>query len=381
MPANAMRLGASAPATSSACASASSERQAANAGNSPTSVVISALAATKGGTYVKIPAALCLFACLGSTAFAQDEDDLTAKARVLPTIGPGLRSVRIGPNGNTYVLSAPNSYVSVFGKDGKLVKNVPAYAEASGPQSAELRSIRFGESMDVDASGTIYVADRAANAVKIWDAAGNARLAQVNAPLSVAALPDGEVAVATLREPHLVVVFDKNGRDVREFGDPEPLTDRTDLNRFLNIGQLASDAQGQLFYGFAYTPEPTVRQYDRFGYAALDMQYTALEAAPAAQAIRREIRRQEKKSGAPIFKRVLNAVGVDRDSGEVWMAVGNNLLRFDKEGTRRAGYKLYTPEGARLEPNMILVEKERLLIGSDPLGIYVFERPDKKFQQ
>jgi predicted DNA-binding WGR domain protein len=338
-------------------------------------------AATKGATYVKIPAALCLLACLGSTAFAQDEDELTAKARILPTIGPGLRSVRIGPNGNTYVLSAPNSYVAVFGKDGKLVKNVPAYAEASGPASQELRSIRFGESMDVDASGTVYVADRAANAVKIWDAAGNARMAQVNAPLSVAALPDGEVAVSTLHEPHLVMVFDKNGRDVREFGDPEALTDRADLNRFLNIGQLATDAQGHLFYAFAYTQEPTVRQYDRFGYAGQDMLYTALEAAPAAQAIRREIQRQEKKSGAPIFKRVLTAVGVERDTGEVWMAVGNNLLRFDKEGTRRAGYKLYTPEGARLEPNLILVDKDRLMIGSDPLGIYVFERPDKKTPQ
>jgi hypothetical protein len=330
---------------------------------------------------VKIPAALCLLACLASTSFAQDEDQLTAKARVLPSFGPGLRSIRVGVNGYTYVLSASAGYVSVFGRDGKLIKNVPSYAEGSGPQSQELRTIRYGESMDVDASGTVYVADRAANAVKIWDAAGNARMAQVNAPLSVAALPDGEVAVATLHEPHLVIVFDKNGRDVREFGDPEPLTERTDLNRFLNIGQLATDAQGHLFYGFAYTPEPTVRQYDRFGFAGGDMQYTALEAAPAAQAIRREILRQEKKSGAPIFKRVLTAIGVDRESGDVWMAVGNDLLRFDKEGTRRAGYKLYTPEGARLEPNMILVQRDHLMIGSDPLGIYVFDRPDKKTPQ
>jgi hypothetical protein len=373
-----MRLGASAPVTSNACAYASSERQAATSGNSPTSVVISALAATKGGTYVKIPAALCLFACLASTSFAQEEGELTAKARILPTIGPGLRSIKVGSDGNMYVLIAPASYVSVFGKDGKLVKNVPSYADTSGPQSQELRAVRFGESMDVDAAGTVYVADRAANAVKIWDAAGNARMAQANAPLSVAALPDGEVAVATLREPHLVIVFDKNGRDVREFGEPDALTERTDLNRFLNIGELESDAQGHLFYGFAYTPEPTVREYDRFGYAAQDIQYTALEAAPEAQAVRREIQRQEKKSGAPVFKRVLNAFGVDSDTGEVWMAVGNNLLRFDKEGTRRAAYKLYTPEGARLEPNIILAEKDRLLICSDPLGIFVFERPDKK---
>jgi len=200
----------------------------------------------------------------------------------------------------------------------------------------------------------------------------------VNAPLGVAVLPEGEVAVATLHEPHLVIVIDKNGRDVREFGDPEELTERADLNRYLNIGELATDALGHLFYGFAYTPEPTVRQYDRNGYAGLDMVDTALEAASEAQAVRREILKQEKKSGAPIFKRVLRALGVERETGEVWMAVSNDLLRFDKEGTRRAGYKLYTPEGARLEPTVIVVEKEHLLIGGDPLGVYVFERPDKK---
>src|SRR5579859_4171953 len=314
-------------------------------------------------------------------AKGQDEDQLTAKARLLPNIGPGLRAVRIDADGNLYVLTAPSGYVSVFGKDGKFVRNVPDYAQASGPASDELRAIRFGEDMDVDAAGTVYVADRGANEVKVWERNGNAHMANVNAPISVAALQDGEAAVATLREPHLVIVFDKKGRDVREFGDPEPLTERGDLNRFLNIGQLATDAQGHLFYGFAYTPEPTVRQYDRFGYAGLDMQYTALEAASEAQAVRREILRQEKKGNAPVFKRVLTAVGVDRETGEVWMGVRNTLLRFDKDGTRRASYQIYTPGGARLEASVILVEKDRLIVGNDPLGIYVFERPGEKILQ
>jgi hypothetical protein len=326
-------------------------------------------------------AALCLAAIWAGPAKAQDENQLTAKARLLPSIGPGLRAVRVGADGNLYVLTAPSSYVSVFSKDGKSVRNIPDYAETAGPVSAELRAIRYGEDMDVDAAGTVYVADRGANAVKVWERNGNAHMGSVNAPISVAALPDGEAAVATLREPHLVMVFDKNGRDVREFGDPEPLTERLDLNRFLNIGQLATDAQGHLYYGFAYTPEPTVRQYDRFGYAGLDMQYTALEAAPEAQAVRREIQRQEKKGGTPVFKRVLTAVGVDRETGEVWMAVGNTLLRFDKDGTRRASYQLYTPGGARLEASIVLVEKDRLIVGNDPLGIYGFERPDKKISQ
>src|SRR2546425_7183992 len=41
----------------------------------------------------------------------------------------------------------------------------------------------------------------------------------------------------------------------------------------------------------------------------------------------------------------------------VWIALYNTLLHFDKEGNRRATYKVYTPQGARLEANTILVER------------------------
>jgi hypothetical protein len=180
-----------------------------------------------------------------------------------------------------------------------------------------------------------------------------------------------------LREPHLVIVYDKNGRDVREFGDPEPISERPELNRFLNVGILITDGDSHLFYGFPYLPEATVREYDRFGYAGQDFQFTGIDAWPAAQATRKEIVKQEKRGEAPVFKRILTAVGVERGSGEVWMALGNNLLHFDKDGNRRASYLLYTPEGARLEANTIVVEQDRLIIGSDPLGVYEFERPKK----
>jgi hypothetical protein len=168
---------------------------------------------------------------------------------------------------------------------------------------------------------------------------------------------------------------------VREFGDPEPLTERVELNRYLNIGELATDGQGHLYYAFAYLPEPTVRQYDRLGYARQDIQYTALEAMPAAQAARKEIERQERRSKQPSFRRIITGVGVDRTNGDVWIALYNTLLHFDKEGNRRATYKIYTPEGARLEASTILIELDRLIIGSDPLGIYEFEQPDKKLQK
>jgi len=88
--------------------------------------------------------------------------------------------------------------------------------------------------------------------------------------------------------------------------------------------------------------------------------------------------RLESKGLQPSFKRILTAVGVDPANGEVWIALYNTLLHFDKEGNRRATYKIYTPQGARIEANTILVDNDRLLIGSDPLGIFEFARPDKK---
>src|SRR3989454_12629583 len=333
------------------------------------------------GSIVKVLAATCLVACAVGRASAQDESDLTARQRVFPGIGPGLRTVKRGGDGRLYVLASPSPGLVVFDAAGKQVLSIAELAPGSMTSKGDHPLITFGEDCDADAQGKIYVADRGANLVQGFSPEGTLlRSISVKASVAVAALPGGEVAVGTLREPNLVIVFDKNGRDVREFGEPEPIAERPDLNRYLNIGEMATDGQGHLYYAFAYLPEPTVRQFDRLGYARQDTQYTALDAWPAAQATRKEIERQERRGDPPSLKRILTAVGVDRSNGEVWIALNNTLLRFDKEGNRRASYKIYTPQGARLEANTILVEPDRLLIGEDPLGIYEFSRPDKKAQ-
>lgn len=328
---------------------------------------------------MKILGVMCLLASAAMSAAAQEEADLMAKQRVFQGVGPGLRAVKRATDGRLYILASPAPGLLVFDAQGKQVLSINETGVTSGGTQTRAR-ITYGEDCDGAADGTIYVADRGANLVQVFSREGNLiRSIAIKNPVAIAALPEQEVAVATLNETHLVMVFDKNGRDVREFGDPEQTSEREELNRFLNIGQLATDAQGRLFYAFGYLPEPTVRIFDRQGYAAgEDIQYTGLEAMPAAQAARKEIVRQEKQGKPPSFKRILTAVGVDRKNGEVWIALYNNLLHFDKEGNRRATYKIYTPQGARLEANTILVEEERLLIGSDPLGIYEFNRPDKK---
>jgi hypothetical protein len=339
-------------------------------------------------------APLCLLAACAAIAAGQSEGDvasvqyegeLTAKRRLFPEVGVGLRAIKRGDSDKTYVLSSQG--LMVFDpKDHKLLSiGAPAANSPTSKTTAPGTTgagQSFAEDFDVDTAGQIYVADRAANLIVEYSADGNRiKSFHVNSPLSVAGLPDGEVAVATLHDPHLVLVFDKNGRDIRDFGELEEVSSREDLNRYLNAGYLAADARGNIYYAFIYTPEPTVRQYDRNGYASQTIQFTEIEAFAAAQAARKEIERQERKGKQPAFKPILTAIGVVRSTGEVWIALHNRLLRFDKDGYRKATYQLYTPDGTRLDANSIVVEKDRILIGSDPLGIFEFERPDIKLGQ
>src|SRR5260370_13207164 len=250
------------------------------------------------GSIVKVLALMCLLALAAGSAAAQDETelDLTARQRVFPGVGPGLRTIKRGADGRLYILASPSPGLLVFDAQGKRVLSINEVGLGPSGTGQGHNLISFGEDWDGAADWKIYVADRGANLIQVFTADGSLlRSIPVKAPVAVAALPEGEVAVGTLREPSLVIVFDKNGRDVREFGEPEAITERAELNRYLNIGEMATDGQGHLYYGFAYLPEPTVRQFDRLGYAGQDFQYTALEAVASAQAPRKEIERQESK--------------------------------------------------------------------------------------
>jgi len=327
-----------------------------------------------------------LFLCLGAILLADPrsevDEQLLAKGRVFPNIGPGLRAIRHGPDGKYYLLASPAVGVAVFDSSGKQLRVIDAPPVKPATSKVGQPAMGFGEDCDVDPKGDVYVADRGSNLVNLFSPDGKpVRSFPVNAPTSLVALPQGEVAVTSAAQTHLITVYGPNGRVVREFGSPESLSEREDLNRYLSIGRLASDSQGRVYYGYTYLPEPLVRQYDRFGYAGLDFQFTGLDAYPEAQVTRKaivEMEKEEKRKGPISLRQILTAFGVDAVNGDVWMALHNTLIHFDKEANRRSEYQIYTPKGARLEANTILVEEERLLIGADPLGVYEFPRPDRK---
>jgi hypothetical protein len=332
----------------------------------------------KIGKFLGTSLVICALALTLASAAAEVDDQLMAVRRVFPSIGPGLRALRHGQDGKYYLLASPNVGIAVFDSQGKQLKVIGATASGAVNDPASHPPIAFGEDCDVDSQGNLYVADRGYNQINVFSPDGKLlRSISFNSPITLAALPEGEVAVTAPRGLHLVTVFGSNGRLVREFGDPEQVSDRADLNRYVSIGRLGSDPRGNIFYGYTYLPEPVVRQYDRFGFAKLDFQFTSIDAFSEARAARKEIERQEKRVEPPSLQPILTAFGVDPVSGDVWMALHNTLLHFDKEGNRRSEYQIYTKDGARIEATVILVEEKRLLIGADPLGVYEFARPDR----
>lgn len=322
-------------------------------------------------------ALVCLAGAMWVRA-AEIDADLWASRRWFPSIGPGLRALRHAANGNYYVLASPAVGVAIFDSNGKQLSVIGAPAAATAGNASDAGPIGFGEDCDVDARGDVYVADSVKNVVSEFAPDGKPLYSfPASSLLSLAVLPEGEVAVTRMQETHHVTVYAADGKVAREFGDLESLSSRADIDRYLNIGRVAADPQGHIYYGFTYMPEPLVREYDRFGNASQEFVFTGVDAYPEASATRKAIVRQENSDKPLAFHQILTAFGVDPVNGDVWMGLHNTLVHFDKDGIRRSEYQIYTQKGAPLEATVILVEENRLLIGSDPLGIYEFHRPDR----
>jgi len=143
-------------------------------------------------------------------------------------------------------------------------------------------------------------------------------------------------------------------------------------------GHLAADKAGNLYFGFRFLPEPAVRKYDPNSGLLLDeLSLTTLDFQPMAQSARQEIARLA--SGKAVLPHeIVSALGVDPETQELWLALGNLLIHFDSADNKLATGRAYTVSGARMVPGFILVGKDDLLLGNDPLGIYEFPRSSAK---
>jgi hypothetical protein len=303
----------------------------------------------------------------GPLVRAQEDPTLDASRRVFSDVGAGFRAIRPGPDGYYYVVAPPPPAVLIFDSQGRKLRQIPAQ-----PRPGEIVS---PNSLDLDASGRVYIADLGGNAVSVYTADGTLFAHfRVPAPTQIIALPRDQFAVCSANAEHLIAVYDLHGTLLREFGELADLSDDVELNHRLNLGHLASDKAGNLYFAFRYLPEPTVRKYDpTSGYLLDELSLTTLDLQPMAQSARQEIARSA--SGKAVSPHeIISAFGVDPETQEFWLALGNLLMHFDNANNNKGSNRVYTTRGARMVPNFVLVEKDHLLLGNDPLGIYAFPR-------
>ena len=200
-----------------------------------------------------------------------------SETRAFPTIGPDVTALKRDTAGNYYILAQPASAVFVFDSAGRPKGQIPN-ANSHGV------TIRYAVSIDLDSQGNLYVADRGANAIRIFSA-GGAHIADVavTAPTSVVALSDGQFAVTKLQSKHLVQIMDRTGAIIRTFGDPADLGTLARTAQALpatvsaaqpvpvvDRGRITGDSRGNIYFAFTSLADPALQRFDRYGYSAYD---------------------------------------------------------------------------------------------------------------
>lgn len=184
-----------------------------------------------------------------------------ARTRMFPGIGPGVTALKRDSSRRYYLLAKPATAILIYDSNEKLVGQIPN-ANSQGTV------IKYAVDIDLSPDGLLYVADRGANAVEIFKPDGTlVAKAPVNAPTSVAALSEGQFAVTSLTSDHLVQIRDQRGTLVRSFGDPSDIADDTGKSTMMEWGKIAGDSADGIYFALTSVPDPTLRKYDRFGYA------------------------------------------------------------------------------------------------------------------
>jgi len=187
------------------------------------------------------------------------------RARVFTSVGPGVTAIKRDAAGRYYILAKPANVISVYDGNGKKIDEIPN-VHSGGV------TVRYAVDIDLGPDGNLFVADRGANAIDIFRPDGSlAAKVTVVAPTSVVALSGGQFAVTSLTSSHLVQIIDEHGKLVRSFGDPQYITeDERTGNRVIDLGKIAGDSAGGVYFAFTSLPQPTLRKYDRFGYVAYE---------------------------------------------------------------------------------------------------------------
>jgi len=189
---------------------------------------------------------------------------IESRGKDFPGVGAGVTALKRDSAGRYYVLAQPPTVISVYGADGGLLLQIPN-AKSSGTV------IRYAVDIDLSPEGQLYVADRGANCIEVFERDGSlVTRIPVVAPTSIVALSGGQVAVTSLVSKRLVTILDSRGKLVRSFGDPNDLIENSEKQSLINLGKISGDSAGGIYFAFTSVPDRTLRKYDRYGYVGYE---------------------------------------------------------------------------------------------------------------
>ena len=219
--------------------------------------------------YLSALLALLVFGAVSPASAQGIKRILVSRARVFSEFGPGIAEMKRDASGNYYVLAKPATVIWIVGSRGQRLGQIPQANSAAA-------AIQYAVDFDIDPSGRILVADRGANAIEIFQPDGTfVTKVQVFAPTSVVALSDGEFAVSTLRTKRLVLILNDKGTQIRSFGDPVDMGVDVYATPLESLGRISGDSANDVYFAFITLANPTIRKFDRFGYAHGDAMVTA----------------------------------------------------------------------------------------------------------
>src|SRR3979490_767452 len=97
------------------------------------------------GKFLAAAAATCVLALALGSAASEVDDQLMARPRVFPPLGPGLRALRHGRDGKYYLLASPNVGIAVFDSKEKQLAVMGAPPTSPASDKAAHPPISFGE--------------------------------------------------------------------------------------------------------------------------------------------------------------------------------------------------------------------------------------------
>ncbi|MCC6528203.1 MAG: NHL repeat-containing protein [Polyangiaceae bacterium] len=181
------------------------------------------------------------------SVFVQDGGALVAELKGLG----GPLGVAVDAAGRIYVGSRDRAAVEVYGPAGGLLHAIGAGA------------IGMPNDLALDAAGLLYVADSAADAVRVYDTASRALVRVLEGagdgspfhfPAAVAVTTElaadgtatGELYVADQGNGR-IVVFDLEGRPLRQLGERMEAFDADWQGRFVRLQSVATDGAGRVY--------------------------------------------------------------------------------------------------------------------------------------